>query len=270
MIIANPTAASAAATTRTKKTHILFLIGILAMSGVPPFAAFFSKDLILEEEFITGHNLLFYFAWLTSILTAFYLTRAYCITFLGNTRVEMKWLKTLHEAPSVMLRPEAILAFLSIAGGFLGFALNHPPLLALFLEESDVTLPQHAISSGFHFSPVAWLSIISVLFGIGLAALLYTRFFDRLTPAPAVLTRSFYLDDFYDACLVRPLKNLSRLIAYVLEPRFLEGSIRMAANTTEKGATLLQKFQSGQIRSYVAWMTLGMVALMIYLINNIR
>ena len=86
-------------TVKFPKTHWLFLIGALALSGIPPLSAFFSKDLILEQEYETGHDVLYYIGLITAILTAIYLTRAYCLTFLGHLHLEEKVLKMVKEAP---------------------------------------------------------------------------------------------------------------------------------------------------------------------------
>lgn len=245
------------------KTHWLFLIGVLALSGVPPLAAFFSKDLILEEDYEAGFKTFFLIGLATSILTAFYMTRAYVLTFLGKARLEEKILKVAHEAPKIMLIPVTILAFLSIVGGFLGFAIGKPPLLENFLAQVDVTLAEHHLSTGFHIAWETWVAIIGAFLGIGIAYYLFTNYADHPIE---LLRKSFYVDELYDNLLVRPLKRLSRLISTVVEPKFFEGMITLFSQTSMKTASFLQKFQSGEIRSYVAWMALGSVLLIAYFV----
>lgn len=244
-------------------THVLFFIGVLAMSGVPPLAAFFSKDLILEQDYLAGFHTFFYVGLAASILTAFYLTRAYYLTFMGKSRLEEKILKAVHEAPSVMLIPVSILALLSIFGGFLGSFSAHP-ILETFLGESDVKL---AVPDGIIFSPETVMSIIGAFLGIGVAAFIYIRYGNQLgTRTFAFLRKSFYIDEIYDKLIVNPLKKLSLFIDYVLEPDVFVGSIKGLAQGTQGIAAWLQRMQSGQIRSYVAWMAVGMVGLIIYFI----
>lgn len=244
-------------------THVLFFIGVLAMSGVPPLAAFFSKDLILEQDYLAGFHTFFYVGLAASILTAFYLTRAYYLTFMGKPRLEEKILKAVHEAPRVMLIPVSILALLSIFGGFLGSFSAHP-ILETFLGEADVKL---AVPDGIIFSPETVMSIIGAFLGIGAAAYIYMRYGSQLvTRTFAVLRKAFYIDEIYDTLIVNPLKKLSLFIDYVLEPDVFVGSIKGLAQGTQSIATWLQRMQSGQIRSYVAWMAVGMVWLIIYFI----
>lgn len=247
-------------------THWMFLIGVLAMSGIPPLAAFFSKDLILEQEYLAGFKTLFYVGLLASVLTAFYLTRAYCLTFTGYPRLEEKIFKAVKEAPKVMLIPVGVLAVLSLVGGFLGFTFGRMPILESFLAEVGVTLAEEEPKASFLFTPETWLSIDGAFIGVGLAAFIYTRFADRLGAPLTVLRRAFYIDAIYNRLLVRPLKALSRLITHFFEPKIFEGSMDLAVQATSGTAKLLQKVQSGQIRSYVAWITIGTVLLIAYII----
>lgn len=244
-------------------THVLFFIGVLAMSGVPPLAAFFSKDLILEQDYLAGFHTFFYIGLAASILTAFYLTRAYYLTFMGKPRLEEKILKAVKEAPRVMLIPVSILALLSIFGGFIGSFSAHP-MLENFLEKADVKL---AVPDGYVLSPETWMSIIGAILGIGSAAFIYVRYGNQIgTKTFAFLRKSFYIDEIYDALLVKPLKAISRFIDYVLEPDVFVGSIKGLSHGTLGIAAWLQKMQSGQIRSYVAWMAVGTVLLIIYFV----
>lgn len=247
---------------RLPKTNILFLIGVLAMSGIPPFSAFFSKDLILEQEYTAGFKTLFYIGLIASIFTAIYLTRAYCLTFYGKPRLEEKILNTINEAPRVMLIPEYILAALAIFGGFLGFALGKPPILEEFLLEIDGNFP----IDGFHFSPEMWASTIGAILGVGTAVFLFKRYIHLLLRPMHPLKKGFYINEIYDSLIVKPLKALSEKIVGFFEPRVFDGLINGMVHGTQKTAVLLQQFQSGQIRSYVAWMAVGMVLLVVYFI----
>lgn len=249
------------------KTHWLFLIGVLAMSGIPPLAAFFSKDLILDLEYLSGHEFLFYIGLATSILTAFYLTRAYCLTFLGESNLEEKIAKTVKEAPVVMLVPVAILAFLSLIGGFFGSALfDGTPILVSFLDQIGITIHEKELTSHLSFSYETIVSIVGGFLGLITAGLMYTKFIDRLGSPIQLLKNSFYVNEIYAKIFVGPLKALSSFIGYTVEPRLFDGSIKATVNATQGIAQQMQKLQSGQIRSYVAWMVLGSVLLVVFFV----
>ena len=246
-------------------TRWLFLIGTLALAGVPPFAAFFSKELILEQEHLAGFELLFYVGVAASILTGFYLIRAYCLAFTGKPRLEEKVLKAVKEAPSIMIYPEALLAILSIVGGLIGFAIGRTALLQGFLEEIGVGLAEKEPAGGILFMPETWLALAGVILGMLAAAYMYTRE-SPLGHPWAILRKSFYIDEIYDHVFVRPLAAVSKWIDRVVEPKIFDGSIHLMAQTTQGTARLLQQVQSGQIRSYVAWMAIGAVLLVTYFV----
>jgi NADH-quinone oxidoreductase subunit L len=247
-------------------THILFFIGVLAMSGIPPLAAFFSKDLILEEELYAGYKVLFTIGLFVSILTAFYLTRAYCLTFMGKSHLEEKTFKTIKEAPPIMLIPVAILALLSTFGGFLGFTTDKPALLENFLAKSDVIFLNHELINSLTITPGTWLSIIGGILGMGLAFLIYTQFRERCPSPIQFFKNSFYVNEIYWALIVYPLQALSNSIVYFFEPKIFEGLLDLCVNAIQKISKILQTVQSGQIRSYIAWMALGMAFFIFYLV----
>lgn len=244
------------------KTHVLFLIGVLALSGIPPLAAFFSKDLILEQEYLVGPKTLFYVAFIASVLTAFYLTRAYCLTFLGKPKGDFK---NVHEAPANMLIPVFLLGLLSLVGGFLGYAFGKTPILEAFLAKIGVTLAKEEPGVDFIWSLETLFAVFGGLAGVVTAAVLYTRYVDRLGVTWAFLKNSFYVDSLYDALFVNPLKALSNGIAHLLEPRVFEGALQSTAQLTQGIAAQFQQVQSGQIRGYVAWIVFGLVFLMLFL-----
>lgn len=244
-------------------THWLFLIGVLAMSGFPPFATFFSKDLILEQEFLSGYESLFFVGVAASVLTAFYLTRAYVLTFLGAVHSD---LENVHEAPRVMIWPVAALAFLSLVGGLLGFTFRRVPLLEGFLSEVGITPAEKHLHSGYVFNTETFIAVLGTILGIGVAAFLYLRYWDRLRAPFNMVQKGFYFDTVYQKGLVQPLKQVAYAIDQWLEPKFFTGSLQFLGKAVFKGASGLQVLQSGQIRSYVSWMVLGAVFLIVYFI----
>lgn len=246
------------------KTHWFFLIGVLALSGIPPFAAFFSKDLILEQEYLGGHETLFYIGLAASILTGVYMTRAYCLTFLGQQNLKAEESSTVHEAPNVMLIPVAVLAFLAIVGGLLGYTFGTDPLLENFLSQIGVTPAEAELDSGFVLTPETWIAIAGGILGVSLTALCYTRYVNRLGAPLALLKHQFYVNELYDWIFVKPLKAISRTIVNFFEPAVFEGLMTAMTQWTQSIAQQLQRFQSGQIRSYIAWMVLGSVLLIAY------
>lgn len=251
---------------RFPKTHWLFLVGVLALSGIPPMAAFFSKDLILEQDYLAGFTTLFYIALAASILTGFYLTRAYCLTFTGAPRNPKLSTESTKEAPSVMLLPVILLALLSVVGGFFGFAFGRTPILESFLADAGVTVGESQPAGNFLLLPETWISFFGALLGVGSAAILYTKFVDRLGPPLTVLNKAFFVNEIYWNLIALPLEKLSQFIDNVIEPKVFDGSIDALVDVSQGGAQGLQKMQSGQIRSYVAWLVIGTVILLIYLV----
>lgn len=248
------------------KTHWLFLIGVLALSGIPPFAAFFSKDLILEQEYLEGYHLLFLIGLAASILTGFYLTRAYCLTFCGKPRCLPDEVQEIKEAPPIMWVPVAALAVLSIVGGLLGYTFGTTPLLEDFLNKLGITSAEHELHGGFVITPETWIAVSGAFLGVGAAVWMYKRSAKRLIGPVTLLKESFYVDAFYQTCIVQPLEAMSRCIASVLEPKAFGGMIRVPVKGVQAAAQGLQHMQSGQIRSYLAWMVLGSVLLIVYLV----
>jgi NADH-quinone oxidoreductase subunit L len=246
-----------------KKTHWFFLIGAVAMSGIPPLSAFFSKDLILEQDYLAGFKVLFYVGLAASILTAYYLIRAYCLTFTGKPHLEPKILKALKEAPPIMLTPVALLALLSIVGGFIGFAFGKTSLLEGFLAEVGITVYEKEPAANFLLSPETWMSIIGAFAGLGAAAYIYTHYSPRIRP---LLKNSFYVNELYWNLFAVPLKGFAQSIAGFFEPKIFDGVIQLFVRGTQKIAAWFQLLQSGQIRSYVAWMAIGTVFIIVYLV----
>lgn len=246
------------------KTHWFFLIGVLALSGIPPFAAFFSKDLILEQEFLEGHVFLFYIALAASVLTAIYMTRAYCLTFLGKENFNQDVGKKIHEAPYIMTIPIGILAFFAIIGGLLGYSFGGKPLLQSFLGDIGITHFEEVLRSGFVITPETWIAILGAVLGVVLTFFMYLRFASHLGKPIELLKQQFYVNEIYERIFVSPLKILSHTIVNFFEPKIFQRSVMSLIQFIQETSRQLQHFQSGQIRSYLAWMVLGSVLLIVY------
>ena len=246
------------------RTGLLFLTGVLAMAGIPPLAAFFSKDLILEETFQGGYDLLFFIGWLASALTAYYLTRAYCLTFRGPSQLEEKIKHIVKEAPQYMLAPLSVLAVLSILGGFLGFSLHHPPPFEQFLAEIGIAYGSPKLAEGFHLSFSTWFALFGALLGVGLSAYVYTKYREALRTPVSFMQNGFYINELYHDVIVTPLRWLAVAIANFSETYLLQGSLRLISTSTDHLSKNVQRLQNGQIRSYIAWMAVGMVLLIVF------
>jgi len=246
-------------------THWFFLIGVLSMSAVPLFAAFYSKDLILEQTHLVGDDSLFFLGLLTTALTAFYLLRAYMLTFLGPMKLDEKIAKAIREAPKVMLIPVLILALLAIFGGLLGSTFDHVAYLEEFLASIGIVLAREEPSTSVYLLPETWMSIGATTLGFLIAIGFYLYYGEYLRSSWNWLRRSFYIDELYQKTIVNPLSSVSRFFSGWMEPAIFEGSINGAVKTTNQSAHLLQTMQSGQIRSYVAWMAIGMAVLYLFL-----
>lgn len=242
------------------KTNILFLIGVLSMAGIPPLAIFFSKDLIIED--VASCKSFYFTGLLISLLTAFYLTRAYFLTFKGPCHAETP----PKEAPRIMTSPVMVLGLLSIIGGLLGFAINKPPILMDFLSYDSPDFIDKELTFGFHMSPEIWFSIAVAVAGFSLAALLYSRYIERLGETIRFLYQAFYINELYGALIVSPMRGLSNLIASFFEPKLFDKSLKISASVSLKTAALLQEIQSGQIRSYISWIVLGAALLIMYIV----
>lgn len=247
------------------QTHALFALGVLAMAGIPPLALFFSKDLIIEQSYQTHFYLLFYLCLATSLLTAYYLTRAYLLTFRGLPAASATY-KNLKEAPNVMIIPSVILALLTAGGGLLGltFADRQMPMLESFLLSSGITLANYEHSQGFHLSAQILIVLLIAMSGIAAAFWGFSRQRERFSQTINLLLNAFYLDELYAYAFVLPLKKLAHFIGFFSEQWIFSGSIELVTKAISLIAGFLQRWQNGQIRSYVAGFLIGAAALIFY------
>jgi NADH-quinone oxidoreductase subunit L len=208
-------------------TFWTFLIGSLALAGIPPLAGFWSKDEIIAHAFVESHEVIWVVAIVTAMVTAFYMTRALWLTFAGAYRGQGH----PHESGRVMTVPLVILAGLAIVAGFYG---------APFLDEGFGALvffgePEHAeFSLG-----LAAVSVGLALAGVALGTLLYRHYRERdpltrLGPVYTLLVRKYYLDDIYLRGIVRPVQYpVARFVNWT-DRNVLDGIVNGVAWLTRK------------------------------------
>lgn len=260
-------------------TALTFLVAALAISGVFPFAAFFSKDLILEQAFERGHIVVWALGVVAAGLTAFYTFRAFFLAFTGSSRLDPHVAKHAHESPGVMTIPLVVLAVLSFVGGWVG--LPHGWLwgnsFVHYLEPSLAILPE-THHGGPHVSPTALMLLTSAVAfaGIGVAWLLYgggstlaSRLAASLGAVYRALWNKWYVDEIYDALVVRPYVSLARFFWKVVDSLMIDGLVNGVGRLVVATAQGAKSLQSGLAQSYLVLMVIGAVGLLVALVRGI-
>ncbi len=252
-----------------KKLPITFLtmtVGVVAIAGIPPFAGFFSKDAILFAAFQQGTlgKALYFVGLVTAALTAFYMFRLWYLTFTGESRSHDAH---PHESPWSMLGPLVILALLSFVGGWVGierFAAYLSPATGPRVVEAGTSQLE------LIFSIVA---VAVAALGWFIAHLFYKQDSSRsgqlaaALPGPYnVLVHKYYVDELYGATIVKPLLAFSTyVLGWVVDNAILGGLAWLLGGVATFAGALLQRWQSGNLRSYAAWLAAGAAALLLFL-----
>jgi NADH-quinone oxidoreductase subunit L len=267
-------------------THATFLIGCIAIAGIPPFSGFFSKDEILAGAFAKS-PVYFIVGVFTALLTAYYMFRLYATTFMGKFRGtheqehdrvpsgiggrdEGHGRSTLHESPSAMTIPLILLAVLAATAGFLGipaaFASN-AHWLEHFLEPvfaGSAALKTHSAELS---KTTEWglmgVSVAIALVGTLVAVSKFSRSPELEEPQGfgAVLANKWYVDEFYNAIIVRPLNALGKFFNSVIEKWVIDWLVNGVGRLVQYGSRQLRLIQSGQVGGYVLLMVVGILVL---------
>ena len=252
-----------------KKMPVTFLTmtaGVLAIAGTPFLSGFYSKDAILASAFQQGSlGKVFWFVGLvTAGLTAFYMFRLWYLTFVGESRDSHAH---PHESPWSMLGPLVILAVLSIGGGWLAFGGRFYEFLAPVVgprEEAGGSVEYLLMGLAVLVALIGWFTAHS-FFKPGSKAIA------NIDAEPAgfakVLANKYYVDEIYSFLFVKPLLAISKfLLEWVVDFAILGGLAWLLAGITQLSGAILQRWQSGNIRSYAAWLALGAAALLLFVL----
>jgi NADH-quinone oxidoreductase subunit L len=243
-------------------TFWTFVIGAASLAGLPFMAGFFSKDMILEGAFASGRTAIFVAALFSALLTAVYITRLVCLTFLGDSRLDAEKTAHAHESPWVMLVPLILLAIGSAAAGVIPI----PTLLKPVMRGAEAE--PHAA----HWLPYAATTV--ALLGIVVAAYLYllykeipARLASALPWVRRVLEAKWGFDNLYNAFARRVLVDGgTRVLWRGADTALIDGTVNGAARVVGSIAATLRNAQTGLVRSHALLILGGAVALVVYLL----
>jgi NADH-quinone oxidoreductase subunit L len=252
-----------------------FLAGTLAISGIPFFAGFYSKDEILAAALGNGHPVLFGLALFAAFLTAAYMARLLFLTFFGEFRGGGEAEHHLHESPWSMLGPLVLLAIGSVVAGYALFPATHEGAVHRVrlpeVVQPAFRLPEQALH------PSTWLPMVataSALVGILIAWYLYLSMPDlraslarALRPALRVFAAKYWFDDVYDAFVRRVVVGGSDALLWKsVDVGLIDGAVNRAGTVTGALAEALRPVQTGFVRHYALLILAGAVALVSYLL----
>lgn len=246
-----------------KLVYITMFIATLAISGIPPFAGFFSKDAILATAFASGHYVLWGMSSLTVILTAYYMFRLLFTVFHSHE----KNTHSLQKISKSMTYPLLFLAFGSTVVGFLGVNESYGgnSWINVFLALPDSKLEMTHTTEYI-------LSIFNVFLGLLGMGIAYKIFHQEAVEAKAntlfqkIVINKFYIDEIYALFIQRPLLGLSDIIANIVDPKFFDGLINLNVWGYRKSALLFNKLQNGKVRYYSLYILTGISALSYYML----
>ncbi len=287
-------------------TFLTFAAGWLAICGIPPFSGFFSKDEILWLAFSSDHGsiILWILGAMTAVMTAFYMTRLFSLTFLGKPRFDNAKLGAshghghghdddghghakddhhhapksgVHESGWQIVVPLAVLAILSTVGGFLG--IPHMSWLEHWLEP---VIPPHeasaAVSAGMEWVLMG-VSVAGAVLGIAVAFNIY-KSRDGSLAKPAALKQRFatlhrllenkwYIDEIYEALIVRPIQAVSNAIWKGFDVAVIDRIVNGFGRVTEWTGETVRVVQTGSIQVYALVLLIGLLGSVGYLIYGL-
>ncbi|GAO41483.1 NADH-quinone oxidoreductase subunit L [Flavihumibacter petaseus] len=251
-------------------THWTFLIGCLAIAGIPPLSGFFSKDEILAAAF--AKNPVWYVLGVAgALMTAFYMFRLYAMTFRGQFRGTHEQEHHLHESPAAMTIPLVILAILSAVGGFLGIPAlfaEHAHWLEKFLapifEKSAALQHPHEIPHATEWLMMGGVTALVIV----VISMAWSRFAkyqkttEDATGLGKVLENKWYVDELYEAVVTKPVNAFGKLLEKV-EKYGIDMLVNGVGRSVQYASRQVRLLQSGQVGSYVLLMVIGIIILFV-------
>ncbi|MEO6696018.1 MAG: NADH-quinone oxidoreductase subunit L [Ignavibacteria bacterium] len=262
---------------KMKITYATFLVGTLAIAGIPPLSGFFSKDAILFETYKEIGAPFMVLGLITAGITAFYMFRLVTLTFYGKPRYDEKHVHP-HESPLTMTIPLIILAVLSVIGGFIGIPelYGMPTYLMdwlnpVFAKSNAVLAAIHPVDQPSHATEylLIGLAILTSLIGIFLAYKKYSKaqVFEPSKGFGKVLENKYYLDEVYDKVIVEPIQKTSEGFLWkIFDVKIIDGFVNGIARYVSNIGFDWRKIQTGIIQDYSTISVGGVVIIILYLL----
>ena len=257
---------------RMPVTFWTFLVGTLAIAGAPGLAGFFSKDEILWHTWAAGHPVFWLVAVVTATLTAFYMFRLLFLTFFGAPRAAPEVAAHVHESPATMTVPLVLLAVLSIAGGWVGLPEGWlwGPAIGRFLAPSTGH-PHLAHHGAVGEGTLMLVATLLAAAGAALAWLFYVRrpelpgeLAGRFRALHALLAGKYWVDELYDALVVRPYVRLSDALWRFVDQGLIDGAVNGTAAFVVVNGQLWRLVQTGNVQHYALVFVGGAAAVLLY------
>jgi NADH-quinone oxidoreductase subunit L len=249
-------------------THITMLLGCLAIAGIPPFSGFFSKDEILINAMAA--NPVYYALGIAgALMTAFYMFRLYAMTFLGSYRGDAH--HHPHESPKAMTIPLVLLAILSVVGGLVGIPelfMSHGHKLEEFLapvfENSKSFMEHHNHPSHSTEWMLLGVSVSLIVVAIVLALRVFSKY--EKTDADAtglgkLLQNKWYVDELYDALIVKPVLALGNVLGNVVEKSGIDRLVNGVGKGIQYSSRQFRLMQNGNVGAYLLMMVVALILL---------
>ncbi len=255
-------------------TFRLFVVGSLAIAGIPPLSGFFSKDMILLGAYHAG-PVLWTLSLVAALMTTIYMFRLLFVVFWGKATVAENPNHPIHESPKSMTIPMAALALLSVVGGFLGVPhlLGGSDLIGSFLAPVFATSESFVKQSGAEVSPQTelWLMIVPLLLIFGLIYLTYIRFvkkrsIEQAEPESSFVTnliyRKFYVDELYETMVEKPVASMSTFLHDMVEIKIIDRFVNRTGVFVVRIGRNIRYIQTGNVGAYLFYMVICIILIL--------
>ncbi|MFB3895857.1 MAG: NADH-quinone oxidoreductase subunit L [bacterium] len=250
-------------------TAPLFLIAACAISGIPPFSGFFSKDEILTGAFHRGYYYLWFIGLITAGLTAFYIFRLFFLVFYGESRIDAEKIPHLQESPKVMTYPMLILAIFSIISGMLCMSVSHWSPCGTYFTPIFGDIPEKT-GAMLNLELMA-ISVLAAGIGVYIAYKMYRQrsvnpdiLATRFSGVYRLLLNKYYIDELYDKVLVNPIVRLADILWRFFDDKIVDGTVNGVASFIEWSGGIVRRVQSGYLVNYVMLFVLGIIIILGY------
>ncbi len=254
---------------KMKITFVTFLLAGFAISGIPPFSGFFSKDEILSQLYFSGNYVIYGIALAAAFMTAFYIFRLISLTFYGKPRYDTEHTHA-HESPFTMTIPLIILAALSVVGGLVGMpSIMGPNFMENFLEpvfaQAKEIMPVHQALESTELMLMG-ISVVVAAMSILISMKMFKSGVRQQLGEGGIFTvlkNKYYVDEIYDAIIVTPLRKACDFFYGIFDVKIIDGMVNGTGKFFNSLSLDWRRLQTGIIQDYAIFSIAGIIAIII-------